>query len=161
MAPEALSGEFGQKADIWSLGVLMFELMFRENPFEGEDKNYEFPMEDYKNSIEMNLINERINSKIGYMSLPFRDLLLKLLEKLPEKRITLEEIREHDFFKEMSWTDVEARLNPPPLRDIIEKHDYITFRDATNEEYIRKEVAKHRAFKDNYEIRLYEFRNSQ
>lgn len=33
MAPEALKGQFGQKADIWSLGVLMFELMFRENPF--------------------------------------------------------------------------------------------------------------------------------
>lgn len=24
MAPEALKGEFGQKADIWSLGMLMF-----------------------------------------------------------------------------------------------------------------------------------------
>jgi serine/threonine protein kinase len=31
-----LDGEFGQKADIWALGVLMFELMFRENPFEGD-----------------------------------------------------------------------------------------------------------------------------
>lgn len=37
MAPEALDGSFGQKADIWSLGVLMFELMFRENPFEGDE----------------------------------------------------------------------------------------------------------------------------
>ena len=29
MAPEALDGQFGQKADIWALGVLMYELMFR------------------------------------------------------------------------------------------------------------------------------------
>lgn len=29
MAPEAIYGQFGQKADIWSLGVLMYELMFK------------------------------------------------------------------------------------------------------------------------------------
>jgi serine/threonine protein kinase len=34
MAPEALNGEFGQKADIWSLGMLMYELMFKENLFD-------------------------------------------------------------------------------------------------------------------------------
>jgi len=32
MAPEALNGDFGQKADIWALGILMYELMFKENP---------------------------------------------------------------------------------------------------------------------------------
>lgn len=36
-------------------------------------------IEDYKSSINRNLINEKINSKIGHMSLSFRDLLLKLL----------------------------------------------------------------------------------
>ncbi len=34
MAPEAYGGNFGQKADIWSLGILLYELMFRENIFE-------------------------------------------------------------------------------------------------------------------------------
>jgi hypothetical protein len=44
---------------------------------------------------------------------------------------------------------------------MIEKHDSITFRDATNEEYKRQKIAKHKA-RDDYEIRLYEFsRNSQ
>ena len=33
MAPEAYSGEFGQKADIWSLGVVMYELLFKEGLF--------------------------------------------------------------------------------------------------------------------------------
>lgn len=88
MAPEALKGQFGQKADIWSLGVLMFELMFRENPFEAEEQP-ERPLEEYKTSIENNLINSRVNAKIGYMSLAFRDLLLRLIEKDPERRLSL------------------------------------------------------------------------
>jgi len=28
MPPEALNGSFGQKADIWAIGVLMYELWF-------------------------------------------------------------------------------------------------------------------------------------
>jgi hypothetical protein len=36
-------------------------------------------VQDYKSLIDKNLINEKINAKIGYMSLGFRDLLIKLL----------------------------------------------------------------------------------
>lgn len=56
----------------------MYELMFKENPFENEEKKFEV-IGDFKLTIEKNLIYERINSKIGYMSANFRDLLLKLL----------------------------------------------------------------------------------
>jgi len=41
------------------------------------------------------------------------------------------------------------------LRDIIEKHDFINYRDATSEEYIRKGVVKHRTIIDNYNLQLY------
>ena len=37
MAPEAYMGTFGQKADIWSLGILMYELLFKESVYEIED----------------------------------------------------------------------------------------------------------------------------
>lgn len=95
------------------------------------------------------------------MSLGFRDLLLKLLEKNPDRRISLEETKAHDFFRETDWSKVEARQNDPPLKEIIEKHDYIKFRDATAEKYIRREVNKSKTLKDNYQIKLYEFRNSE
>lgn len=57
----------------------MYELLFRENPFEGDERRMDMSVEDYKTLIDKNSINEKINSKIGYMSLSFRDLLLKLL----------------------------------------------------------------------------------
>lgn len=38
MAPEVLNGEFyNYKADIWSLGVIMFELIIGHMPFGGRD----------------------------------------------------------------------------------------------------------------------------
>lgn len=113
------------------MGVLMFELHFRESPF-GDEWREGMPAEDYRSALDNNVLNERINAKIGYMSAPFRDLLLRLLEKDPEKRISLDEIKEHDFFKDVDWRAVEERKNSPPLKETIEKHDSITFRDAVN-----------------------------
>jgi serine/threonine protein kinase len=40
------------------------------------------------------------------MSAGFRDLLLRLLEKDPEQRISLEEVRIHEFFKDLDWPTV-------------------------------------------------------
>lgn len=68
-------------------------------------------------------------------------------------------MRAHDFFRETDWSAVERRTNPAPLQDIIEKHDYISFRDATNEDYLRN-VAHHRHTPRDYQFNLYEFRNS-
>ena len=39
MAPEAYSGDFGQKADIWSIGILMFELFFKDTLFQLDDSS--------------------------------------------------------------------------------------------------------------------------
>ena len=38
MAPEVLSGQFDRRADIWSLGIIMYELMFKENPYDSAHK---------------------------------------------------------------------------------------------------------------------------
>ena len=32
MAPEAIDGNFNQKADIWALGMVAYQLKFKENP---------------------------------------------------------------------------------------------------------------------------------
>jgi len=36
IAPEVLSGNYGKECDIWSLGVLLFELCALEPPFQGK-----------------------------------------------------------------------------------------------------------------------------
>jgi serine/threonine protein kinase len=152
MAPEALKGEFGKKADVWALGILIFELMFRDSSSSGDD---------YEQNLERNNISKNINGRIGYMSLSFRDLLIKLLERNPDKRIALQEIRTHDFFREVDWGKVERRENAPPLKELIEKHDYIKLRDPNTEVCVRREFIKRKTLASDYQLKLYEFRNSQ
>lgn len=38
MAPEVLRGEFSDKSDVWSIGVIMYMLLCGRVPFEGDNE---------------------------------------------------------------------------------------------------------------------------
>lgn len=63
-------------------------------------------MQDYKEMVEKKFIDEKINSKIGRMSFQFRDVLLSLLEKDPNERISVEKLKKHPFFEDVDWLTV-------------------------------------------------------
>ena len=59
------------------------------------------------------------------LSTEAKALLIGLLSKNPNKRLgagprDAEEIKEHDFFKELKWEDVALRKLKPPLPEIRE-----------------------------------------
>ncbi|KAF2114976.1 kinase-like domain-containing protein [Lophiotrema nucula] len=76
----------GRAVDIWSMGVTLFCLLFGRIPFEkhGMLELYQAIRNDTPD------IEPQINDDL-------RDLLLKLLEKDPEKRIKMPELREHHW----------------------------------------------------------------
>ena len=90
-APEVLEGKNydGTKIDIWGLGISLFTMVCGELPFCVEDEN------DIKTLI-YNITN-------GYYTIPdniskeCKDLISKMLEINPDKRINIEEIKKHKW----------------------------------------------------------------
>lgn len=87
LPPEALSGgEFdGFKADVWSIGVTMYALSFGFLPYYSNDLLQLFE------KIE----NDPLVFPTSCQDEDLKDLLSLILEKNPEKRITIGEILEH------------------------------------------------------------------
>ena len=89
MAPEILmEQDFDLKCDLWSLGVIIYILYFREHPYPTAESDFA-------------LINQINNYGQKYFKKSkiedFDNLISKLLIKDPEKRISWEEYFKHTF----------------------------------------------------------------
>ena len=88
LAPEILKGENNfEKCDLWSLGIMIYNFYFKEYPYKGK----------YRREVldEIKEVN-KINKKTGDSDLD--DLIIKLLECDPKKRISWEDYFNHPFF---------------------------------------------------------------
>ena len=98
MAPEIMELEEGDiyddKCDLWSLGIIIYELFFGERPYKALTEGG--ILKQINNSGKM-LIKKTNNNELD-------DLINKLLEKDPEKRIEWEEYFNHPFFNEITIT---------------------------------------------------------
>lgn len=87
LPPEMIeSNEHDYTVDIWSLGILCYEFLVGKPPFEEIDKN-----STYKRIAKVDL---KIPS---FLSSEATDLILRLLQKSPKKRITLAEVMNHPW----------------------------------------------------------------
>ena len=88
VAPEILKGEkVNEKCDLWSLGVIIYTLFFKQHPFNGEnEKNILTEINDY-------MLNSTGNKFLD-------DLIRKLLIEDPERRITWDQYFNHPFIRQ-------------------------------------------------------------
>ncbi|CAN1336005.1 Serine/threonine-protein kinase TIO [Linum perenne] len=118
MAPELVREQpYNHTADLWSLGVILYELFVGQPPF-------------YTNSVYA-LIKHIVKDPVKYpdtMSPDFKSFLKGLLNKSPQNRLSWPDLLEHPFVKENS-DEMESREVPfavaaasEPVRDIDRKN---------------------------------------
>lgn len=124
MAPEMIAGSgYGKAVDYWSLGAILFEMLTGDTPFYAKDT---------KRLYRLILGNKPKFPR--WLSRDCTSLLKGLLNRNVEQRLGaapatmfkvggVQELKEHDFFKEIDWNALLAlQLNPPfrpPLQDGI------------------------------------------
>ena len=88
MAPEIIKGEnFSSKSDLWSLGIIIYFLVFNQYPYLGNEAE----ILDQINLNEKNIIKNTEDDDLN-------NLIVSLLEKDPEKRLDWEHYFNHAFF---------------------------------------------------------------
>ena len=130
-APEMLSGKKyrGITVDIWSCGIILYVMLCGCLPF--EDNNNEGL---YKKIIAGKFTIPDAVSKSG------KDLIKKILETNPKKRITIPEIKKHKWFNIVN-PDTNVHCGIDTKRDVIPIDEAIVS-DMEKMDYKKEDVRK-------------------
>ena len=86
IAPEILNEEsISKKSDLWSLGIIIYYMLFKEYPYNGEI--------EYQNQINSNKRLKNIDDE------ELKDLINRMLKVNENERITWDNYFNHNFFK--------------------------------------------------------------
>ncbi|KAK9497104.1 hypothetical protein O3M35_004481 [Rhynocoris fuscipes] len=125
IAPEILQElEYGPSVDWWALGVLMYEMMAGQPPFEADNEDDLFE----------SILRDDVLYPV-WLSKEAVSILKGFMTKNPNKRLGCvavhgceAAIRTHSFFKDMDWDALEARRLKPPFKPRIKnKKDVVNF----------------------------------
>ena len=119
MAPEVIMGKgYNFSADLWSVGIMIYEFICGNVPFGGNDEDDAFT-----------IYREILSGEIKFPSFikdncREKQLIETLLNNYPPGRGTAEKLKLHKYFKCFSWDGLLCRdLSPPyiPKVDIEER----------------------------------------
>jgi serine/threonine protein kinase len=111
-APEMILGKrySGLNVDIWSTGIILYAMVCGYLPFEDKNNN-----KLYKKILECKL------EFPSYLSENCKDFICRILNTNPQKRIKLEEIKKHTFFKvgEMLVNRIHTSKTNPAFKQLV------------------------------------------
>jgi serine/threonine protein kinase len=103
MAPEIINKKpYDYRVDIWSLGVLLYELLHREPPYKGRS------LPEISNSIQKTTIHYSSN-----INPDAKELIKLILKQNPNERPPITDMLAHPWVKSHLGKE-ELAANPPP-----------------------------------------------
>ena len=130
MAPEIIYRQnHGMISDIFSIGIILYEMMFKKLNFDSKDKNI------YKKSLyeKKNFLIKQSDLPEGW-SIDSADFINKCIQKRAFYRIgyyDIEELKQHRWFENFKWNDVKKKIKEAPF---IPKKNNIQIRERIDEE---------------------------
>lgn len=105
-APEILNGEYNEKCDMWSIGVILYMMLVGKPPFDGPNEL------EIIRSVKGGIVNFEILDELGIGD-DAKDLLHELLCYEPEKRISAEKALQHGWIRKYdnSSKDLNVIIN--------------------------------------------------
>eukprot|EP00884_Botryococcus_braunii_P020658 jgi/Botrbrau1/7276/Bobra.0318s0014.1 len=105
MAPEVIMQDYAHSADIWSVGMLMYQLLTGTFPFWDNVQNVS--LQQVWQAILTKKVDFTTRGLKAQVSENARDLLKKLLERDPEKRIAAVDALEHPWIKDPTLSSAD------------------------------------------------------
>ncbi len=102
MAPEMIEGNYSKASDMWSIGVILYEILTGKHPFEG-NKDI-----DIYRRIKIGSYDKEILNRNRIISQDLRDFVFKLLLIEEDKRIKSEDAFDHPWINKFFNTQTNS-----------------------------------------------------
>ena len=144
-APEMISFEgHTQMCDWWSLGILIYELLYGNTPFFNLDRNRMYDLIitgsiSYPKFIEIEGEETPRNYKVSEDA---KNIISKLLDKDPNNRLGnkgIKEIQKHPFFSSINFEDLKKKKAKCPFKPEIITEDSEQTKNF-DEEYLNLDI---------------------
>ncbi|KAJ7368134.1 Pkinase-domain-containing protein [Mycena albidolilacea] len=123
IAPEVIAAQGHTAAvDWWTLGILIYEMIYATTPFKGAERNDTFA------NIRDNAVHFKDTPKVSQAG---KDCMTRLLDKREKSRLGSKsgasEVKQHKWFAKINW-GLLRNTRPPIIPSASNGHDAVNFR---------------------------------